>query len=60
MQKTTSTHFEQIPVAAVKKLVEELEKETSGDEVVPVDAPERSAATLHPPEHLHCRKRTLQ
>jgi hypothetical protein len=60
MQKSTRTHFEQIPVAAVKKLVEELEKETSGDEVVHVEAPERGAARLHSPEHLHCRNRTLQ
>jgi len=62
MQRPTRTYFEQIPVAAVKKLVDEFlppEKEMIDDQARGVETREKATAALQLPAHLHCRKRTL-
>ena len=62
MHKSTATYFEQIPIATVKKLVEDPpgRKEMNGDRADRFETPEESAAVLRSQEHLHCRMRILQ
>lgn len=54
MQKSTTTYFEQIPVAVVKKLVKELSSETNvgHDGVSRIDTPKVTTASP-----LHCQKK---
>jgi hypothetical protein len=57
--KSTRTYFKQIPVAAVKKLVEEFpsHKETSQNQADDIETHRKTTAPLQVPAHLHCRKR---
>ncbi|MGH9497919.1 MAG: hypothetical protein ACRD3L_02140 [Terriglobales bacterium] len=63
MQTSTRTHFAQISVATVKKLVDEIlpaEKETNNDDRAGgIETREKCTPALQSPAHLHCRKRTL-
>jgi hypothetical protein len=59
MQKSTSTHFEQIPVAAVKKRIEE-SPVGSQRENGRVTSPEKAMATSHLPAGLFCRRGLLK